>query len=522
MRKKGLIKKLVILLLLTLCIGGLLITSLIFSEDEQIISENLLVYSETIYIILLLAIVLPVVLIVMMVGLIKRKPEIDDIREVKEVVDKTMPLIDLEHASTINTDGIGIFEESKESKKKNRKNKNKKGQEMGFPKSGSQIVQSVDKAVEPVDPKEKEEEEKVEADSRFYMLTKIDHEMKRYRKPIYDNEISLEEVCESFRNFSSCQLGLYYDIKDIRRFIAGLAVTHLMILQGMSGTGKTSLAYAFGEYLRNSTVVIPIQPMWKERSDLIGYYNEFTKKFNETVLLQKLYEANYNDEIYITVLDELNIARIEYYFAEFLSLLELPNPEKRYLDVVADEWKNDPKLFKNGQLRLPKNMWFIGTANNDDSTFAISDKVYDRAMVINLDTKARPFDVANAESVKVSASRLEELYKKAQKEYSLSKRNLSRIRQLDKYLIDHFHITFGNRIMKQIKSYVPVMVACGGTELDAIDDILSKKVLRKLEAKNPVYVRSASAGLIAFIEELFGQGKMPQCKDYIETIEQNA
>ena len=76
--------------------------------------------------------------------------------------------------------------------------------------------------------------------------------------------------------------------------------------------------------------------------------------------------------------------------------------------------------------------------------------------------------------------------------------------------------------MKQIKSYVPVMVACGGTELDAIDDILSKKVLRKLEAKNPVYVRSASAGLIAFIEELFGQGKMPQCKDYIETIEQNA
>ena len=166
---------------------------------------------------------------------------------------------------------------SKKSKKKNRKNKNKKGQEMGFPKSGSQIVQSVDKAVEPVDPKEKEEEEKVEADSRFYMLTKIDHEMKRYRKPIYDNEISLEEVCESFRNFSSCQLGLYYDIKDIRRFIAGLAVTHLMILQGMSGTGKTSLAYAFGEYLDNKTTVVPIQPMWKERTDLIGYYNEFTR-----------------------------------------------------------------------------------------------------------------------------------------------------------------------------------------------------------------------------------------------------
>ena len=164
-----------------------------------------------------------------------------------------------------------------------------------------------------------------------------------------------------------------------------------MILQGMSGTGKTSLAYAFGEYINNQAVVVPIQPMWKERTDLIGYYNEFTKKFNETTLFQKLYEANYNDQIYITVLDEMNIARVEYYFAEFLSLLELPDHKKRYLDVISDMWENDPKLLNEGKLLLPRNMWFVGTANNDDSTFAISDKVYDRAMVINLDKKSNPF-----------------------------------------------------------------------------------------------------------------------------------
>ena len=257
-------------------------------------------------------------------------------------------------------------------------------------------------------------------------------------------------------------------------------------------------------------------------TDLIGYYNEFTKKFNETTLLQKLYEANYNDEIYITVLDEMNIARVEYYFAEFLSLLELPNPEKRYLDVVSDEWKNDPKLLVNGKLKLPKNMWFIGTANNDDSTFAISDKVYDRAMVINLDKKAKQFEMPIQDSIKVSASHIDDLFVKAQKEYAISERNQRRIRTLDKYLIETFHITFGNRIMKQIKAYVPVMVACGGTELDALDDILSKKVLRKLEAKNPVYVKNASNGLIAFIDDLFGMDKMPQCKEYIINFEQNA
>ncbi|MDE6557849.1 MAG: AAA family ATPase, partial [Clostridia bacterium] len=224
-------------------------------------------------------------------------------------------------------------------------------------------------------------DEEVNTDgSRFYMLTEIDREYESYVRPDYDDKIELKELCEDFRNFSAGSLKLYYDIEDIRRFIGGLAVTKLIILQGMSGTGKTSLAYAFGEYLDNKTVVVPIQPMWKERTDLLGYYNEFTRRFNETTLLYKMYEANNNEEIYITVLDEMNIARVEYYFAEFLSLLEIPNPDGRNLDVVADRWDDDPKLLQsNGKMKLPTNMWFIGTANNDDSTFSISDKVYDRA-----------------------------------------------------------------------------------------------------------------------------------------------
>ena len=358
--------------------------------------------------------------------------------------------------------------------------------------------------------------------SRFYMLSQIDAYYRDvYKKPKYNDEITLEKICENFRNFSARYLKLYYDIEDIRRFIGGLAVTRLIILQGMSGTGKTSLAYAFGEYLSNKTVVVPIQPMWKERTDLVGYYNEFTKKFNETTLLYKMYEANYNDEVYITVLDEMNIARIEYYFAEFLSLLELPNPEGRNLDVVSDKWENDPILLKDGKLRLPINMWFVGTANNDDSTFAISDKVYDRAMVLNLDKRAKPFEAPRVEKMKISSSYLQKLYKEAQEEYEISERNLRRIRKLDEFMISHFHLTFGNRIMKQINQYVPVIVSCGGTELEAIDDILSRKVFRKLESKNPVYVRQQVETVCAYLDELFGQDKMPLCKEAIRLIEQN-
>ena len=358
-------------------------------------------------------------------------------------------------------------------------------------------------------------------ESRFYMLTQIDKRFETYKAPKYDNEITLKKLCDDFRLFSAGKLKLYYDIEDIRRFIAGLSVTKLIILQGMSGTGKTSLAYAFGEYLNNKTVVVPIQPMWKERTDLVGYYNEFTKKFNETTLLYKMYEANYNDEIYITVLDEMNIARIEYYFAEFLSLLELPNPEGRNLDVVSDKWDNDPILLKDGKLRLPINMWFIGTANNDDSTFAISDKVYDRAMVLNLDKKAKKFDAPKLEPSKLSSSHLQKLFIEAQDEYSMSDRNSRRIKKLDEYMIEKFHLTFGNRIMKQINSYVPVLVSCGGTELQAIDDILSRKVFRKLESKNPVYVRQQAEGLCAYLDELFGEDQMPLCKEAIHLIEQN-
>jgi len=218
----------------------------------------------------------------------------------------------------------------------------------------------------------------------------------------------------------------------------------------------------------------------------------------------------------------MNIARIEYYFAEFLSLLEIPDHKKRHLDVVSDVWENDPSLLSDGKLMLSTNMWFVGTANNDDSTFSISDKVYDRAMVINLDKKAKPFLARNVEGRSISATKFQSLITKAQKEYEISSRNLRRIRQLDAYLMTNFHITFGNRIMQQIRNYVPVIVSCGGTELSALDDIMSKKVLRKLETKNMVYVKNAAPGLISYIEELFGEGQMTLCKDYIQIIEINA
>ncbi len=366
-------------------------------------------------------------------------------------------------------------------------------------------------------------EEKIEeSDGRFDGLSRIDDMRESYKRSDYREDITLKRLCESFRNFSANKLKLYYDISDIRRFIAGMAVSHILILQGMSGTGKTSLAYAFGEYLDNTSTVIPVQPMWKERTDLIGYYNEFTKRFNETDLLKKMYEANYSKDIYITVLDEMNIARVEYYFAEFLSLLELPDAEKRNLSVVSDEWESDPKQLRNGHIKLPKNMWFIGTANNDDSTFAISDKVYDRAMIMDLDKKAEPFAAPREKNLHITSDRFDELAAQAVKEYTLSGRNRKRLEKLDEYMIENFHITFGNRIMKQINTYIPVYVSCGGDELEALDDILAKKVMRKLSMQNPVYIRNSADRFCRYMDELFGEENMQLCKAFVRRLEKNA
>ena len=355
---------------------------------------------------------------------------------------------------------------------------------------------------------------------RFPNLSRLDEELEKEKNTSYDNK-NLAEICEGFRNFAAGKLGLYYDIADIRRFVAGLGIGRLIIIRGMSGTGKTSLAYAAGEYFGNPSTIVPVQPMWKERSDIIGYFNEFTKKFNETTLLCKLYEAGGRGDVYITVLDEVNISRIEYYFAEFLSLLEIPDPQKRELDVVSDTWENDPKRLRRGKLLLPENMWFVGTANNDDSTFSISDKVYDRAVIIDLERKSTPFQAKETSATHISYGDLVSRFQEAKQSYTLSKRNRGNLAQLDSYLTEVFRISFGNRIMRQIEEYVPIMVACGGTELGALDDMLSRKILRKLEQLSPALIKSEVQPLLAQINQLFGADNLPLSQEYLERLQKS-
>ena len=193
--------------------------------------------------------------------------------------------------------------------------------------------------------------------SRFPKLTAVDNEYANYKIVNYNNSFTLEQLVENFRNFAASHLGLYYKSEMIRLFIAALASTKLVILQGISGTGKTSLAYAWGKFLKHDSCVASVQPSWRDRTELFGYFNEFTKKFNETDVLKEIYQAGYTDDIYTVILDEMNISRVEYYFAEMLSILEMPNKDEWIVELVSSAWPDDPKNIIEGKLKIPANVW---------------------------------------------------------------------------------------------------------------------------------------------------------------------
>ena len=371
-----------------------------------------------------------------------------------------------------------------------------------------------------IDEESKETIEEVSA--RFPKLIRVDNKYRGSNMDIPPKaELTLEELCNSFRNFCASQLKLYYRPDVIKQLFASMATSKLIILEGISGTGKTSLAFALGKFFRFDSAIIPVQPSWKDRSELLGYYNEFTKKFNETEFLRALYTTTYRQDMDIIVLDEMNLARIEYYFAEFLSIMEMRDPNDWVLDLIPATMSNDPVNLKEGKLLIPQNVMFFGTANNDDSTFTISDKVYDRAVSIFFDDKGRPFDAPQQEAMSIPYSQIRKLYDEAIAQYPISKDMSQKFEQLDNFVIKKFKLAFGNRILKQLDTFIPVYVGCGGKEVDGYDFIFTNKVLKKFESLNIAFLKDELKELDSQLDKMYGKGNFKMAHAYIENLLKN-
>ena len=345
----------------------------------------------------------------------------------------------------------------------------------------------------------------------FASLSLIDSEKcNDYPSIVRAQGISLRVLCDRFRGYLANRTNnpLYYEEKTIRTFIAGFASSRIMILEGLSGTGKSSLPRAFADFMGSHTIEVPVQSSWKDRNDLLGFYNDFKKQYKETDFLKALYRATHDtNNIYIIVLDEMNLSRIEYYFADLLSVLEKPNVEDWKIELISDyasisqnkeAW---PELIKEGKLQISDNTWFVGTANKDDSTFIITDKVYDRSVVLNFDKKGEFEKVDNSTSIQMNNSDFQALLHSSARFTNAS--DQSRFKEMLRYLDDtvkeYFQITFGNRIANQLEKFVPVYIACGGTVDEAIDIMFSRKVLRKLEG---IYDENTKENLDLFKDDI--------------------
>lgn len=357
----------------------------------------------------------------------------------------------------------------------------------------------------------------------FPALSMMDEEYEGYAvESVVSDNLTLNEIATRFRNYLAKEEKLYFDIDTIRFFVSGFAASHFMILEGLSGTGKSSLPRYFAKFINANLLFVPVQATWRDKTNLIGYFNDFSKAYSETEFLTSLYHANYNpDMIHMFVLDEMNISRVEYYFADFLSVLEYPEEEWKIKIMQLPYNFIPPAKLDAGVIQIPNNVYFVGTANKDDSTFTITDKVYDRAITIDFDNRNDAFNVnGDASTINLSRSALAKLYQEAKnnKSYQMTDNDYQKFQTISDYIYDQFDITFGNRILNQISELVPVFVSCGGTKEEALDFLLSRKVISKIEGRFEEYVKNALRELLNLIHKTYGKDVLKRSEKTIQNL----
>ena len=281
---------------------------------------------------------------------------------------------------------------------------------------------------------------------------------------------------------------LFYREKDVRTFLAGLATSRLHLLQGISGTGKTSLPREFARAIGATSARVEVQSGWRDRNDLLGYYNAFEKRYYESEFLQALYRAQqpqYRHLPFFIVLDEMNLSHPEHYFADFLSALE-ENPDKQRVSLLTSRIDGAPQLLDDGRwLRIPRNVWFIGTANHDETTKDFADKTYDRSHVMEFPRHPEAFISRPLNSpVPIPQEAFELVFNSAANTHKDAAFRAKTF--LEKSLTQQLAklgLGWGNRLENQMNRFVPVIIEAGGTLGEATDHILATKLLRKLRGR---------------------------------------
>lgn len=337
-----------------------------------------------------------------------------------------------------------------------------------------------------------------------------------------DSSVTLKQLVEDLQVYLAREYHLFYSLKELSFFTASLAATKLIILEGISGTGKSSLPRYFARFLGEEAFFEPIQVTYKEKSDLLGYFNEFTGKYRETEFLKRLYEADYRpDALNLMVLDEMNISRVEYYFADFLSVMEFPEEERKISLAQLPKDYRGPKLLENGFIALNPNTYFIGTCNKDDSTYTVTDKVIDRALVIDFERYHGEIDTSReVKPIALSYTGLQALFTQAQaeQEYRFSNEDRRKFISLLDFVYAEFGIAVGNRVLVQLDKLLPPYMAMGRKKEEALDIVFATKVLRKLSGRFDSALKSSLNRLEEQLDKLYGTDSFMESKASIQAL----
>ncbi len=256
--------------------------------------------------------------------------------------------------------------------------------------------------------------------------------------------------------------GLRLTPGTVRRYHVSLKTRGFVILAGISGGGKTWLAETYADVVGAESLVVPVAPNWTTNQDLLGYLNPIDGVYRHTEFSRFLMRAasEYSDaqaalrqpRPFHLILDEMNLARVEYYFAKFLSAMEARSRKANAAIVLSGEL----------EVPLPENLIFIGTVNVDETTFGFADKVYDRAQLIELEAPRESLD--NYMTGMVFREALLQVWDAVQ-----------------------VVAPFAFRIVDEINSYVHASVA-DGIDISwqrAFDEQLLQKVLPKIKGADP-------------------------------------
>ncbi|MYL29716.1 DUF3578 domain-containing protein [Halobacillus halophilus] len=287
--------------------------------------------------------------------------------------------------------------------------------------------------------------------------------------------------------------GFYYEKEDVKNLFLSLRTKPFVILSGISGTGKTKIIELFSESLgategNNQFTLIPVRPDWSDGSDLLGY-TDIKGDFQEGPLTSVIKEANrHKDDPYFVVLDEMNLARVEYYFSDFLSVMESrkwDNGEIQTLPIISESQVGE-------RLTIPSNLYIVGTVNMDETTHPFSKKVLDRANTIecndvHLDTLAfleeeeedlHPVSVKN-DRLQSNYLRLKDAYASHKDTIAYATNELVKVNELLKPIQAHV----GYRVRDEISFYT-IYSRYLMTMDEALDFQFYQKILPRLTASH--------------------------------------